>query len=289
MNKSLKLRYVNQLVGSLVLAVVALLIVGLVLVARRQELFVRTYELRAALAEKDLGGLRQGSQVMLLGRVVGTLRAIEYAPVEDPQATGLLLRLSMREDPEWPIYAGSVAQIKRHLAGAGEAFLEIQRPERQQQVLTNGDTIPIQLEPAATDRLDAVVTIMERIGRRFDEVRDSMVPAFEQFQSTTEHLDQTNSELGRVVGDFQQFSPQLAPLTAQARGVLDASQEVVDALREETDQLPGTVDQFQGNLSTAQDVLDGMRSHWLLRRYIDSPDESETIAPAAVGRGDIWP
>ncbi len=289
MNKSLKLRYVNQLVGGLVLAVALLLVVGLVLVGRRQEWFEQRFELRAALAEKDLDGLHQGSQVIMLGKVIGSLRAIEYAPVIDPQATGLLLRLAIRQDPNWPIYTGSVARIKRHLAGAGEAYLEIQRPERQHAEMQDGDFIAILLDPAPTDRLDRVVEMIEQIRGDFDKVRQSMVPAFEQFNETSQNLDQTNTELSRVVRDFQDFSPRLAPLAEQTRAVLESSQEVVDSIRSETDQLPGTVDQLQGNLSTAQDVLDGLRSHWLLRRYIDQSDESQTIPTAEVGRGDVWP
>ncbi len=289
MNKSLKLRYVNQLVGSLFILVAILLVATIVLVARRQEWFVRTYHLRAMLPEQELDGLKRGSEIVLLGHSVGTVSQIRYSPQADLPGNQLLIELAIRENPDWPVFAGSVAHIRRHLAGAGEAYLEILRGTNQLQLLGEGDRIEIVAEKPPGDRLDEVVAAMKAIKGDFDTVRDAMVPAFQQFQVTTQHLDETNTNLARVVTDLGEFSPQLKPLADQAQSVLNSSQQAVEQIRRETDQLPGTVDKLQGGLDSAEDVLDGLRSHWLLRRFIDDPEHSETIAPAEVGRGDAWP
>lgn len=290
MNKPVKLRYVNQLVGSLLLAVAVVLFVVVMLVLRQQGWFVTKFRLYAQLNEQQLDGLQHGTEVLLLGHQVGQVDRIAYA---DRQAGGkhdeILVELLLRNDPQWPIYAGSVAYIQRHLAGAGEAFLEIRRAQPSDRLLKDGDTIKIVAVEAAGDQLGVVVDQMKEIRSDFAKVRDSMVPAFEKISDSFTRLDETNRRMQVVVDDMQKMSPKLSPIADQLQTVLDQSREVTETLRQEAQDVPGTVNELRGNLHTAQEVFDAARSHWLLRRYIDRPSEDPTIEPAEVYRGEIWP
>ncbi len=290
MNKPVKLRYVNQLVGSLLLAVIVVLFLVLLLVLRQQGWFVTTFRLYAHLSEGELDGLRRGTEVLLLGRQVGQIDRISYSGgVQSGKHDEIVLELLMRSEADWPIYAGSVAHIQRHLAGAGEAFLEIRRAQPSDQLLKDGDTIVIAADPAAADKLDVVVEQMQEIRSDFAKVRDSMVPAFEKMTGTLSNLDETNRRMQVVVDDMQKTSPKLSPIADQMQTVLDQSREVTETLRQEVQNVPGTVNELRSNFNTAQEVLDAARSHWLLRRYIDDPSDDRTIEPAEVHRGDIWP
>lgn len=317
MNRPGKLRYVNQLVGSLVLLVGLLLLVALYWVARRQDWLVERYQVYALLPERDLDGLRPGSDVVMLGNRVGQIERLEYAPLDAQGTPQLQVVLSLRRDPKWPVYLGAELHVRRYLAGAGDAYLEIRRSSQTGRQLRDGDTLPMFVEGAATDRLSQVVDVMREIRQDFAAVRDSMVPAFERMRETVDHLDQTNDSLQSVVSDFQEFSPKLSPLADQTQQVLDGSQRVVEdfqrfaprlapladqaeqliqtgqeameTIRQETESLPGTVRQVREGVTGAQEVVDGLRSHWLLRRYIDRGDAQDTIAPAEVGRGGYWP
>lgn len=290
MNKPVKLRYVNQLVGSLLLAVAVMLFLVVMLVLRQQGWFVTTFRLYTHLSEHQLDGLHRGTEVMLLGHQVGQVERISYAgSTEAGKHDEIQIVLQLRSQPEWPIYSGSVAYVQRHLAGAGEAYLEIRRAAPNDKLLKDGDTIEIATEAAPSDKLDLVVSSMQEIRGDFGKVRDSMVPAFEKMQDSLSRLDETNRRMQGVVDDMQKTSPKLSPIADQMQAVLDQSKEVTETLRQEVQDVPGTVNELRGGLHTAQEVLDAARSHWLLRRYIDDPSEDRTIEPAEVHRGEIWP
>jgi ABC-type transporter Mla subunit MlaD len=332
MNKPVKLRYANQLVGAFVLLVALVVAVVVVLVARRQEWGASTFRLHAFIRDEELDGLRRGTEIVLLGQKAGEISSIDYfydptSPDKDLEITMVLRRVPFQEQ----IFEGSTAHIRHHLAGAGDAFLEIKRGPRGGSILSDGDILPIIPELTSNDRLDEIEQKMERITLAFEKVRDTMVPAFENMnklavegqasnatlQEVLNDFDQVSPRLGPladkadavltdmqnftprldplaiqaqdVLTDLQNVSPRLRPLTDRAQQVLDESQEITASIRSETDQLEGTVRDVRDTVGSAQEVLDAMRSHWLLRRYIKQPHPDPTIPPSEVGRGDIWP
>jgi len=332
MNKPVKLRYANQLVGAFVL-IVALFVAGIIIfVARQQEWGAPTFRLHAFIADEALDGLRKGTEVVLLGQKAGEISSIDYfydpaSPDNDLEITMVLRRVPFQEQ----ILAGSEAHIRHHLAGAGDAYLEIKRGPRGGRVLDDGDILPIVPEPTTTDRFEEIEHKIERIALSFEAVRDSMLPALQNINTFAVQGQASNAQLQHVLSDFEDVSPRLRPLadkadavltdmenftprldplanqaqdvladlqdvgprlrplTDRAQEVLDESKEITDSIRSETDQLSGTVRSVRDTVDSAQDVLDAMRSHWLLRRYIKQPHPDPTIPPAEVGRGDIWP
>jgi ABC-type transporter Mla subunit MlaD len=306
MNRPFRLRYVNQLVGSFVLLIVLLILAGLLLVSQQRELFESQFVLRSLVPEHRLGGLREGTDVLMLGQRVGEVKTIRYLTDEEIQKLGpdaqldgqplnVLVELRINMNVKDQIFTDSVAHIHRKLAGAGDAYIEIVRGRAvPRTLLEEGDQIKLipGSEPGQelAEIRDSVLTVRDA----FVSVRNSMVPAFEQFGDASERfgeasdsLNDTNQRIQSVVDDVQDVTPRLDEFTRSAQELVDSSQEVVDTLQSETDQLPGTVRDVRKTVNGAQEVVEGLRQHWLLRRYVDQGDD-RPIRSSEVGRGGHW-
>ena len=286
MNEPIRLRYVNQLVGAFILLIVALLLVGTVIVVRQQEIFVPEYEIFAFVAETELKGLGKGTEVLVLGRQAGEIDDIRYF---DGERDGKNVRVSMKikETFRDKIFTDSVAHLKRRLAGAGEAYLEITRGPRHQTVLPTRGDLKVVSEPEPASELARVTGMIDDIRGYFEDVRNSMVDAFDRFGTAADTFNASNEQLQGVLTELEDFAPRLTPLAEKSETFLESSQEVVDALRAETENLPGTVLKLQDDLDGAQEIIEGIRSHWLLRRYIDRGDADTLISPSQMGRGAL--
>lgn len=284
MNKPLRLRFVNQIVGVFVLFVAVALLVVIFLIGQRQEWGAPEYELHAVVQESELNDLRKGSEVLLLGQVVGKVEEIVYSE----SGLSVNVTFSLRESYHDQIYEDSVAFIRRKLAGAGDAYVEIMRGPRRERRLEDGEQITLVPERDPTQDLELVVQSMDSIREAFQDVRNAMVPAFDQMTETVEELSDTNEKLSTILNDVGDVSPRLDEVVDQTQEVLRGGQRVVNNLQRESEEFQGTSRQLQDGITGAQDVIDGLKRHWLLRRYVDQGDHSKTIPPAYVGRGGSW-
>ncbi len=313
MPRPFKLRYVNQLVGSFVLLVVMLLLVVMVLLARRQDWFTPTYRVHTVIPEEQLDGIRKGTEVLLLGRRVGEVDHIEYID----HGRDIVVTLRIRTPFQGQIFDDSLLHLRHRLAGAGEAYLEIMRGPKSRRALADGESIRLVGAAEPAHELRRVAGMMDDIRQSFEDVRNAMVPAFEQFQATTQHIDDSNRQLQAVLRDLEKLTPRMHSLTDQAEGVLDGGQQVVDDLREvtprlepltrqteevlqtsqqvadnlraESEELTGAAGRLQDGLEGAQDVIDGLKRHWLLRRWVDQGEPNRLIPPSDVGRAGSYP
>lgn len=314
MGRAYRLRYVNQFVGGFVVLVLLLLVGAAILVGQRQEWFADTFVVFATLEEKDLDGVREGTEVIMLGQRAGRVAVIEYLP----NRAWLRLTLVLRQRFADQIYEDSVVAIKRKVAGVGDAYLEITRPgvfdaaTARRYELGSPDLLVV-AEPPVEDQFRDITRMMDDIRQSFSDVRDAFIPALERWESAGENIERSNEDLQAVIADLRRVTPRLDGLVDQTesvlsghqqvidtvraetdqlpgtvlqlRNTLDGAQEVVDDLRGETQQLPGTVEQFQQTLGGAQEIVEGLRQHWLLRRYIDQHPTSPMIPPSNLGRG----
>jgi len=327
MNKPYKLRYVNQLVGGFLLLVVLLVLAGVFLVARTQSWFTGRHDLVAYLPESQLDGLQRGTPIIVLGRPIGEISSISYAP------DGVDLAITLSINPAWrdQIFVDSQIRIRRRLAGAGEAYLEITRGLEHNRVATPDTPLAIISEPGPTDDLSKITEMFVDARDSIRLAQESITSGFVKLEDTAVQIDQSNAQLQEILNDVQEFSPRLTPLADeyeamardirvtneevrqsnvqlqgaltdvqqvtprlvplanQAEQLLTTSQEVMSALQSETQSLPGTVDKFRDDLDGAQEVIDGMKQNWLIRRYIDPPQPSRMIPPSRVTPGGPWP
>lgn len=327
MNRPYKLRFVNQLVGSFLLLVVVFLLTVVMFAARTQEWFVPRHELIAMLPESELDGLTRGTPIQILGRRAGEIAHIEYAD------DGQMLRITMSISNHFLdlIYTDSIVHVKRRLAGAGDAYLEITRGPRHDEPVRPPAVLQVATEPAPADELHQMTEMVGQVRDSVAEVRDSMVSAFAQFHDTSAQVSDSNRQLQDILQGWEQFTPRLDPMadefvesnrqfqqtntvirdsndqlqsvlrdvqdmtprwkvvTGQAEELLSTSQEVADSLRDESRDLPGTVEEFRHTVDGAQEVINGLRQHWLLRRYVDQPEPTQMIPPSKISPGGMWP
>ena len=122
MEKRFKFRHVNELTGAFVLAVVALVIVGVLFSGRSQRWFSRQFAFDVLLPEKGAFGLSRGNEVFVMGVSAGSVYDVQVG--EDGR---MKARVKIRGDFERFVRVDSQATIKKVFGVAGDSFIEITR------------------------------------------------------------------------------------------------------------------------------------------------------------------
>jgi phospholipid/cholesterol/gamma-HCH transport system substrate-binding protein len=125
-------------VGLVVLAAVGVLVLAAFKLGQAANLFTRHYELVAFLA--DGNGLRPGGSVTIAGQLVGTVKEIEFLPVDNDTTRNLRIVASVDRDVREQIRADSKARL-RTMGLLGDKVLDIEPGTPRYSVLENGDTI----------------------------------------------------------------------------------------------------------------------------------------------------
>ena len=80
-------------VGLMILAALGVLAVAIYKLGQAANLFSKRYELIAFLANAN--GLRQGGTVLVAGQFAGTIKSIDFLPVDNDTTKNLRLRLAV--------------------------------------------------------------------------------------------------------------------------------------------------------------------------------------------------
>jgi len=138
MEERFKFRRVNEITGTFVLVVVALLIAALVWTGHSQRWFKSRVTLRIILPEAGAAGIRQGSEVYFLGTLVGSVSDVVVDTTGRMEA-----QANIRRDFFRFVRADSSAVIKKKFGVAGDSFFEITRglgqplPEKNAAIVCN--------------------------------------------------------------------------------------------------------------------------------------------------------
>ena len=122
MEQRFKFPNVHAITGTFVLVVLGIIIAALVFAGRSQRWFIGNITLRIVLPEDGAAGIRQGSEVYLLGTLVGSVSDVRFDPGGHMEA-----RAHIRSDFFVFIRNDSVAIIKKKFGVAGDSFFEISR------------------------------------------------------------------------------------------------------------------------------------------------------------------
>ena len=122
MSEPFRLRYVNQIVGAVLLITLVLLLALGLYVIRGRDVFARSVDYQVAIPQEMISGLHRGSDVVILGDVIGRVDRIAYAPV----GREILLDLKIKEPFRDQIRHDSQIQVRRKF-GVGEPYLELIR------------------------------------------------------------------------------------------------------------------------------------------------------------------
>lgn len=143
------------------------------------------------------------------------------------------------------VRTNSIAVVKKTLIVAGDSFVDISIGDRQAPLLPDGSLI------ACTPDKDIAKQAMLIL----EELRTKALPT----------VDKVNAVLD-----------QLPALTVQTRNTLQAGEVL---LRED---VPGLLTQAQDTLRASQVLIEGIQRHWLLRKYIENPQEGPLISPSSL-------
>lgn len=310
MPKPFKFRYVNQIVGSFVLLIVAAVVVGIFVAGHAQKWFEPVHELAIVFPPEGSFDLQRGAEVRILGALVGTIEEISAA--DDGTMTGLV---RIRGDFIRFVREDSRAIAKKKFGVAGDAFLEI----------TKGSGAPLREDAVLHVEKDTEITEMiQEVIRRIEEV---VVPAVEQVKIAIDqytklaaeftkvaqtlhnpdsHLQQLLARLAQIAEGLEKgegtagqllrdpsLADELRAITAkidasliEIEGILEDIRSSTSVVKDEMQDVPGVVLQTRETLRETEKLIEALQRHWLIRKYVESSaPPSPMIPPAAVGGG----
>jgi phospholipid/cholesterol/gamma-HCH transport system substrate-binding protein len=127
-------------VGAIILLAMAVLFVAIMRLDTAIGLFTKRYELVALLS--NASGLRQGGSVTVAGQLAGTVKSIEFLPVDEDTLRNLKVVFEIDEDLKEQVRENSQAKLKT-LGLLGDKVLDISPGTPQFDTLGTGDTITV--------------------------------------------------------------------------------------------------------------------------------------------------
>jgi phospholipid/cholesterol/gamma-HCH transport system substrate-binding protein len=128
-------------VGSLIVVSVLVLGVALYKLGQAVNLFSRRYELHAFL--KEAGGLRRGGSVMVAGQLAGTIKEIDFLPVDNDTTRNIRVLISIDHNLQEQVRGDSKARVKT-MGLLGDKLIDISPGTPRTAPLQSGDTLRVQ-------------------------------------------------------------------------------------------------------------------------------------------------
>src|ERR1043166_9001174 len=131
----------NQLkVGGVIIVALAIVGVAIYRLGQATNLFSRRYELVAYLAHA--AGLRQGGTVLVAGQFAGTIKSIEFLPVDNDTTRNLRVRMAIDHNLQSQIRHDSKARVET-LGLLGDKVIDISVGTPRYAALAPGDSITV--------------------------------------------------------------------------------------------------------------------------------------------------
>jgi len=287
-----KFRRVNEITGTFVLVVVAVLIAVVVWTGHSQRWFKSRVALRIVLPEAGAAGIRQGSEVYFLGTLVGSVSSVEVDTMGRMEAEA-----NIRRDFFRFVRADSSAVIKKKFGVAGDSFFEITRgegrslPENNASIVCN-EQYQSALEAAVEEIRGQTLAVLKKTSAGMD----TWAALGTNLIGTQQRLDQLAGRLESITADVQAgkgtvgklltdsaTAEELNRLLVQANHSVDELQvtlnnlqlastnlpAISDVVGKEAKDLPGLVLQTQVSMREVERLVEAMQRHWLLRRYVN--------------------
>jgi phospholipid/cholesterol/gamma-HCH transport system substrate-binding protein len=127
-------------VGLVILVALGILTLAIYKLGQAANLFAKRYDLIAYL--KEANGLLEGGQVTLAGQLAGTVKKIEFLPVDADTTRNLRITLAIDQNLQDQIRTDSKAQV-RTMGLLGDKVLDITPGTPKGRVLHNNDTIAV--------------------------------------------------------------------------------------------------------------------------------------------------
>jgi len=291
-----RFRRVNEITGTFVLVVLALLVAVVVWTGRSQRWFKGNVTLRISLPEAGAAGIRQGSEVYFLGTLVGSVSDVLVDPAGRMEAEA-----NIRRDFFRFVRADSSAVVKKRFGVAGDSFFEITRgkgapllEDNASIVCTNQSQNALE---AAVEQVRAeamlvfkkvnggldtwttfgsnLITTRARLDQLVGRV-DDLVTDVQAGKGTvgklitdTALVDEAQKLLARANEAMSEMRSVVTNLNVAVKNVQDGTArlpEITDAVADEARDLPGLVQQTQTSMRELERLIEAMQRHWKIFR-----------------------
>jgi phospholipid/cholesterol/gamma-HCH transport system substrate-binding protein len=308
MEERFKFRRVDEITGTFVLVVIAVLIATVMWAGHSQRWFKSRVTLRIVLPEAGAAGIRQGSEVYFLGTLVGSVSDVIVDTAGRMEAEA-----NIRRDFFRFVRADSSAVVKKKFGVAGDSFFEISRgqgqplPEKNASIVCN-EQFQSALEAAVEEVRGEAMLVLKKVNGGLD----TWTKLGADLGETRQHLDQLTVRLenmaagveagkgtvGKLITD-PALADEAQKLLARANEAMSELQgvvtnlnvaaarlpEITDAVADEAKDLPGLVRQTQTSMRELERLVEALQRHWLLRKYVNQTNPppprplSETAVP----------
>lgn len=274
MPKPLKVRRVNEIVGLFILLGIAIAVVTLLVGPHTKSWFTPTRTLSIRLPPEGSLGLRRGSDVQILGSVVGVVDDIIVTDKGDMNA-----QVSVRGNFIRFVRTDSRAVIRKPL-GIGDAAIEITRGYSDP-LPDSGAVLESTADKGPTQLMDETLAA----------IRDEALPAIKEFRGAITEYAKLASELSAQQEGLQQALQHFNRLGAALdrrdtlAGMLLADPRPASELRLALGKINASLDELHASLvatRAATDALPQLRSDLseLLRNARDSSADARRVAAA---------
>jgi phospholipid/cholesterol/gamma-HCH transport system substrate-binding protein len=301
MEERFKFRRVNEITGTFVLVVIAVLIAAVVWTGHSQRWFKSRVTLRIVLPEAGAAGIRQGSEVYFLGTLVGSVSDVIVDRTGRMEAEA-----NIRRDFFRFVRADSSAVVKKKFGLAGDSFFEITRgqgqplPEKNASIVCN-EQFQSALEAAVEEIRSQALAMLKKASTGLDTwttLGTNLITTQERLDNIAADVQAGKGTVGKLLTD-PATADELKTLLVKANHSVDELQvtlnnlqqastnlpAISDAIGLETKDLPGLVSQTQTSIRELERLIEAMQRHWLLRKYVNKTNPppprplSETAAP----------
>ena len=309
MAERFQFRRVNEITGTFVLVVVALLIAAVVWTGRSQRWFKSNVSLRIVLPEAGAAGIRQGSEVYFLGTLVGSVSDL----IVDTKGR-MEAHAKIRRDFFRFVRADSSAVVKKKFGVAGDSFFEITRgdgkplPEKHASIVCN-EQFQSALEAAVEEIRSEALLVLKKtstgletwttLGSNLITTRERLDQLVGRVDTIAADLEAGKGTVGKLITD-PALVDEAQTLLARANEAMSAWQgvvtnlnvavknvqagtarlpEITDAVADEARDLPGLVQQTQTSMRELERLIEAMQRHWLLRKYVNKTNPPPPFPP----------
>lgn len=203
MRRSATITWDQLKVGLTILVGLAILGAAVYYIGRAADIFSRRYQLVALLAEAP--GLRVGGSVMIAGQMAGTVKDIEFLPVDGDTTRNLKVTMSINQDLREQVRGDSRVKL-RTLGLLGDKVLDIRPGTPRYAALAPNDTVTV--EPS----LDYDAVIAQAAG-----ALDDVVALTRDLRQLTGGLVRGEGTIGALLTDrrlYDQFTGTMARTNA---------------------------------------------------------------------------
>ena len=285
MEERFKFRRVDEITGTFVLVIVAVLIGAVMWTGHSQRWFKSRVTLRIVLPEAGAAGIRQGSEVYFLGTLVGSVSDVLVDTTGRMEAEA-----GIRRDFFRFVRADSSAVVKMKFGVAGDSFFEITRgkgqplPEENASIVCN-EQFQSALQSAIEDIRRETLLVLKRtstgldawttLGTNLITTQARLEQLVARLNEVMAGVEQGKGTVGRLVTDtaladeLQGMVTNLNVVVQNVRAGTARLPEITDAVADEAKDLPGIARQTQASLRELERLVEAMQRTWLLRKYVN--------------------